>query len=362
MIISSLLVFQPVFPASLKCGKFLGFSKILGENIENAYSQSKSVALRNAVETSVGLFVSSRSVINNFSQIQDKIFTFSEGFIENYSIISQSIVDSSTVKTELHACVSLDPLNSELQNIRLLSDEVGSPRIGILFNRKICRSDPGLYSNLISLLKEAGIPNSLTKISKPKEYVDFNQFDIIIEISVEIEDLGNTPIPHSQKSLEDIDFNSVYIYLGFEGYWTDTLEIITQRNFSRTLLSKSLCSALSTLFSNEENSFTEKIVTDLIEHWNEGFQNGRHVLLKANMSAKTSIQFKKILEKILVVNDPVKSYRYANGSAEFDLRTNYSGRELAKLLVTIAETRNDTLEFDKITFNTVSLTWTPHKK
>ena len=351
-----------MFPSSLQCGKFLGFSKITDENIENAYSQSKRVALRNAVETSVGLFVSSRSVINNFSQIQDKIFTFSEGFIDNYSIISQSIIDSSMVKTELHACVSLDPLDSELQNIRQLSDEVGSPRIGILFNRNKCSSDPALYSNLISLLREAGMPNSLTKISKPRGNIDLDQFDIILEISVKIEDLGSTPIPHSQKSLENIGFSSVNIYLSFEGYWTDTREIITHSNFSRKLLSKSECSALSTFFSNEENSFTEKIVRDVKENWNEGLQNGRNFLLTAKMSANTSIQFKNVLKKILEVNDKVKNYRYANGSAEFDLLTNYSGRELAKLLVTIAETRNDTIEFNKITFNTVSLTWIPNIK
>ena len=339
----------------------MGFSKIVGENVVDAYSQSKDAALRNAVETSVGLFVSSKSVINNFSEIQDKIFTFSEGFINNYSIIAQSIVDSSTVKTELYACVSLDPLDSELRTIRLLSDEIGSPKIGILFNKNMCRSDPSLYSSLIRILVEAGMPNSFAKISKPKVQVDFNKYDIILEVSIKIEDLGNAPIPYSHNSLANNGFNSVNIYFGIEAYWADTLEMITQRNFSRKLLSKSFCSALSTILSKEEENFTKKIVKDITANWNEGLQNGRHISLTANMSAKTSIQFTKILKKILVTNDSVKNLRYSNGSAIFDLRTDYSGRELAKRLVTIADTRNDTIEFDKITFNTISLTWIPYK-
>ena len=88
--------------ASQRCTQSVGYATIWNGNIKAAYDQSKTSALRNAVESTVGLFVYGKSKIGDYKKIQDKIYTFSEGFVNNYTILNQTIVDSTLVKSKVN--------------------------------------------------------------------------------------------------------------------------------------------------------------------------------------------------------------------------------------------------------------------
>ena len=357
IIASVLFGTQSVFSASLHCGRSVGYAKIWNGNIQAAYSQSKNSALRNAVETSVGLFVSSKSEINNFNEIQDRIYTFSEGFVNNYVLIGQVMVDSTTVKSQIDACVSLGPIESELRSAKILADELGYPQIGILINNRKCRSDSSMFYELANSLIESGIPSSVINIVNTKNKIKSDQFDIILELSVKIENLSDTPIPYSKKSLRDLGFNSSNVIINIAGSWRDNSEVITHRSFSKKSVSKSFCSIISTIPKDEQQKIARNVTNDLLHNWNQRFQNGHQIRVTAQLPSNRIFQFQSILEKTIEIQDPLKHLTYIDGTSKFELITNCSARELARRLINISETRNDTLEFNEITFNTVSLKW-----
>tara|TARA_B100001250_G_C19815842_1_gene798326 strand:+ start:5090 stop:6160 length:1071 start_codon:yes stop_codon:yes gene_type:complete len=347
------LAAESVLSASLQCGRSVGYAKIWDGDIQSAYSQSKNVALRSAVEASVGLFVSSKSEISNFAEIRDKIYTFSEGFVKNYTLIAQELVDSATVKSELNVCVTLGKLESKLSSIKALADELGYPQIGILINSKGCISDSSLFYQFSNLFVKSGIPSSILKIADTHPKSKFNQFDIILEISVKNQDLIGTRIPYAKTTLEDFGYQVTNMELEIAGYWRDTNEIIAHKVYSGNSVSNSFCSISSFIPIEKQQDLIQSITDDLLINWNKSLQNGRILSLTAQMPSSKIIQFQDMLEGTA----EIKKITFLDSIAKFHLLAHYSGHEFARRLISISKTRKDTLVINEITFNTVSLKW-----
>ena len=352
-----LLAPESVLSTSVHCGRSVGFAKIWDGDIQAAYSQSKNVALRNAVEASVGLFVSSKSEISNFAAIRDEIFTFSEGYVKNYKLIVQERVDSVTVKSELNACVSLGRIESKLDSMDSLTDELGYPEIGILIKSNGCLSDSALFYQFSNLFVRSGIPNSILNMANTHVESNFDQFDIILDISVRIEDLIGTQIPYAKTTLEDFGYNVTSNEINIAGYWRDTNEIITHKSYSQNSVSNSFCSIFSVIPIEKQQDLIKSISSDLLLNFNNRFQNGRLLSLTAQLPSSKIIQFQNILKGIA----EIRKTTYLDGIAKFHLLAHFSGHEFARRLISISKIRKDTLEFNEITSNTVSLKWASNK-
>jgi hypothetical protein len=331
----------------------VGYAKIWDGDIQAAYSQSKNVALRNAVEASVGLFISSKSEVSNFAEIRDKIYTYSEGFVKNYTLIEQGFIDSATVKSELNACVSLGQIESRLNSIKALTDELGYPQIGISINSKSCISDSALFYQFSNLFVRSGIPSSILNMANTYVESKLKQFDIILDISVRIEDLLGTQIPYAKTTLEDFGYNVTNIELEIAGYWRDTDEIIAYKSYSQNSVLNSSCSISSFIPIEKQQDFIQSISAELLTSWNKSLQNGRLLILTAQLPSSKVIQFQDMLEGTA----EIKKLTYLGGIARFHLLAHNSGHEFARRLISISKTRKDTLQFNEITFNTVSLKW-----
>ncbi|HJA50879.1 MAG TPA: hypothetical protein H9953_06075 [Candidatus Fusicatenibacter intestinipullorum] len=95
-------------------------------------------ALRNAVETAVGVLVDSTTIVDKNMVLEDKIYAHSRGFINQYSIINkQKMADA--WKIMINAEVDLNPnskLMNELTKYGLIDHILRNPKIAVIINEK----------------------------------------------------------------------------------------------------------------------------------------------------------------------------------------------------------------------------------
>jgi hypothetical protein len=108
-----------------------GVGAVFGNDRAIARDQAIQDALRKAVEQAVGTLVSSETMVQNFQTLNDRIYTQTQGYIQNYRVLSET--PGSNVHTvTIQATVAIGDLEKDLQALGFLLGQVGKPRIMIL--------------------------------------------------------------------------------------------------------------------------------------------------------------------------------------------------------------------------------------
>jgi hypothetical protein len=108
-----------------------GVGVIIGGDRAIARDQAINDALRKAVEQAVGTMVSSETMVQNFQTLNDRIYTQTQGYIQNYRILSEN-PGPDVYQVTIQAAVALGDLEKDLQALGFLLSQVGKPRIIIL--------------------------------------------------------------------------------------------------------------------------------------------------------------------------------------------------------------------------------------
>jgi hypothetical protein len=108
-----------------------GVGAVFGNDRAIARDQAIQDALRKAVEQAVGTLVSSETMVQNFQTLNDRIYTQTQGYIQNYRVLSET--PGSNIHTvTIQATVAIGDLEKDLQALGFLLGQVGKPRIMIL--------------------------------------------------------------------------------------------------------------------------------------------------------------------------------------------------------------------------------------
>jgi hypothetical protein len=108
-----------------------GVGAVFGNDRAIARDQAIQDALRKAVEQAVGTLVSSETMVENFQTLNDKIYTQTQGYIQNYRVLSET-PGSNVHQVTIQATVAIGDLEKDLQALGFLLGQVGKPRIMIL--------------------------------------------------------------------------------------------------------------------------------------------------------------------------------------------------------------------------------------
>jgi hypothetical protein len=108
-----------------------GVGVVIGGDRAIARDQAINDALRKAVEQAVGTMVSSETMVQNFQTLSDRIYTQTQGYIQNYRILSEN-PGPDVHQVTIQATVALGELEKDLQALGFLLGQVGKPRIMIL--------------------------------------------------------------------------------------------------------------------------------------------------------------------------------------------------------------------------------------
>ena len=88
-------------------------------------------ALRKAVEQAVGTMISSETMVVNFQTLNDRIYTQTQGYVQNYKILNENAGPNLYTVT-VQATVAMGDLQKDLQALGILLGQVGKPRIMVL--------------------------------------------------------------------------------------------------------------------------------------------------------------------------------------------------------------------------------------
>lgn len=126
--------------------------------------------LRNAVEQAVGTLIDSQTLVKNFELVEDEIYTKSQGFVQDYNIISEQRNNGLVVITA-RVKVNTAPdsaLLTKLQKLKLIDVGLRDPRIGVIipeYHISAPIPDPAGETAVIRKLREAGF----TRILDPRQ-------------------------------------------------------------------------------------------------------------------------------------------------------------------------------------------------
>jgi len=108
-----------------------GVGAVIGGDRAIARDQAIQDALRKAVEQAVGILVSSETLVQNFQTLNDKIYTQTQGYIQNYRVLSEN-PGPNVHQVTIQASVAMGNLEKDLQALGFLLGQVGKPRVMIL--------------------------------------------------------------------------------------------------------------------------------------------------------------------------------------------------------------------------------------
>ena len=113
------------------------FTNIEGEGIGSSKNEALINAKRNALERSVGMMLSSKSLANNNILIKDRILTKSEGFIKKYELMQESVEDGIyQIKIKADITNLIDDILKDEFAIKFLIHEMGFPKFGVIIDNK----------------------------------------------------------------------------------------------------------------------------------------------------------------------------------------------------------------------------------
>ncbi len=121
----------PAFGQQAQTVTVEGVGAVFGNDRAIARDQAIQDALRKAVEQAVGTLVSSETMVQNFQTLNDKIYTQTQGYIQNYRVLSET-PGSNVHQVTIQATVAIGDLEKDLQALGFLLGQVGKPRIMVL--------------------------------------------------------------------------------------------------------------------------------------------------------------------------------------------------------------------------------------
>lgn len=116
-------------------------------------------AMRAAVEQEVGVYVDSRTRLENYRLLSDSVYTKSEGYIDRYDILSHDVlggVHTITIRAEVSSERLRANALSRLQKKALIGANLEDPRIGVLAVDAAGESYPALENALAAALLREG--------------------------------------------------------------------------------------------------------------------------------------------------------------------------------------------------------------
>lgn len=159
-------------------------------------------ALRQAVEQAVGTLVNSQTLVQNYMVLRDEVYTKSQGFVSDYSILSEKWLNGEVV---IQARVTVDAqpnssLMTQLQRLKMIDVGLHDPRIGVVIAEHYIRPipDPAAETAIINQLTESGFrrmvdPGQLAQIRRSDAIkAVINQGDAMAAVRL----LANAPLDY----------------------------------------------------------------------------------------------------------------------------------------------------------------------
>ncbi|MBP2651962.1 MAG: hypothetical protein H6Q74_2787 [Firmicutes bacterium] len=158
-------------------------------------------ALRGAVEQAVGVFLDSTTVSNNYQIISDEIYINSQGFIQDYRVLSEK--KGTPYVVTIQAIVNTTPnseLYTRLQKLHLIETMLRNPRIAVIIPESFQQTalpTAACETAVMQKLRESGFKHVFDS-----QQVSFNKNKQLIESIL----AGNLQDAKTLITTDELDF------------------------------------------------------------------------------------------------------------------------------------------------------------
>jgi hypothetical protein len=117
------------------------------------------MAMRKAVETGAGTYISSHSEVKDFTLVRDTVLARSAGFIQSHKVLATRVLPDDTIEVKLQAVVSIQGIEDMWGVVTTLLKEMGRPKIMVFVREKInedVQDDSTVQTRIENLLLKSG--------------------------------------------------------------------------------------------------------------------------------------------------------------------------------------------------------------
>ncbi len=269
----------------------------LDDNPDIARDKAVNDALRKAVEQGVGTYIDSKTAVQNYELLYDRIYSHAKGYVASYEVVrEQKDQDAGLYRVWIEAVVKHGKLEDDLTAMGILVQEMGRPRLAVVVDNE------DLAYTLEDYFQEQGFPivdmATVRRVLKRSEEQQLFKGDkraaqkLATLTGVEILITGQTEIKSEFKKLpytnEKKDIYTAKARL--KAVEALTGEIIAVSSIRR-----------SVPFSEEEviklvgDSAAKELSSEIIQKWTQR-RNVIHLVIKGAKSAKVA-KIKKGIRK-----------------------------------------------------------------
>jgi len=127
-----LIIFLPALSlAQYETGKKVVSKGVADGKSSSAWDEALNDALRKAVEQGVGTFVATELTVEQKKLVDERIYTESRGYIQNYKIVREGETGG-IYEVEISALVKMEKLAGDLEAIGLLIRKKQNPRVMVI--------------------------------------------------------------------------------------------------------------------------------------------------------------------------------------------------------------------------------------
>jgi hypothetical protein len=113
-----------------------GTGAIVNNNEPAARDRAIDDALRKAVEQSLGTYIDSQTKVENFMLVEDRILSWSKGYVSRYNIVSEGKQTPEMYQATVDAVVDVSNLQNDAQAVQDLINNMGNPRVMFLIDEQ----------------------------------------------------------------------------------------------------------------------------------------------------------------------------------------------------------------------------------
>jgi Tetratricopeptide repeat./Protein of unknown function, DUF400. len=265
----------------------------VGHNKDSAIKN----ALRSAVEQCVGVRIGSRSMVDNFRLISDKVVSQADGYVSSYTVLSERS-KFGAVEVSVSADVAITKLEDDLAAQKILYEIQNKPRIMVVLDERI--EGRQLFEKTAKhVFEKALIAHGFIVVDQermeqirqadqaaPDDAKDLassafkNGADLIIRGAIDVSEA--TP-----KMIYGTQFYTVPIQMNARIVRADNAQIIASKIKQTKKNSQEPKSAANFGLATGGTALAEELIEDLYQYWrSEAYNENRVEVVVAGLSEK----------------------------------------------------------------------------
>ena len=373
----------PADAAVTKAVAVTGRSTVYDGDVAAAFETAKRAALRSAVEEALGVLISARTRVVNFTVIDDDILAATQGYVRSFRIVEHGPAEAGDLyEVSIEATVDLGDLQADLQSLELLWEESGRPRLVCVGGEYVlseagssrvewgtlCRELAAGLADLSSdLFLMDGLPGAQTTpgdtawaSGQSVRGHGGELAEILVVATASLQANRGLSVPFTDGGLADFGIQSVVAEVAARVQWSDTGQSLGSSRAAGRGADTSFRTAATAAIADAVPHVAAELGAALVEELRARLYDGRliEVVITAENPRALQVFESEAEARLSAVDRLYPRARTPSGEARYEARSKATAFDLARE-ITAKGLGEMSIEIVRVTTNTIALRLSP---